>query len=527
MSTDTICTANGAHESPQFAAIHTCPDRAPAPTDGPPLYPALLVVVLLVALGRLLVRHRGRELRFLYALMAPIWGHRVFLTTLLRISRTRDGIAPVVRLRLWPLAAKPVLLVNHMATARSVMSQGDLFHSMGGDNPAIVSLLGAQGLFTTHTTDSPEWQRRRKVTDPLLSSDPTFTDRTFTDLLAASRKYAAAWHGTLTADTPGQLLHEIARVMLPAQSIAFFGELFSADVNRRAGEDLLANFRGVGEGLFFAPTAWLRSPRTRHSLARAWSYVADITRIIVADARNPEPHEDAADQRPGLFRLCSTAFRDGIYGEAEVRDTVAVFLNAGAPTHLVFWTLHTLAHHPDVEARVVAELQAALARGPLDFGRLRELAELRRVVLEVMRIYPPVPLFQPRRAVRDTRLGDIPVPAGTQLLISPYVAHRDPALGPDRESFDPGREGNNVLAPHMFPFSVGQRTCPGRNFSMLAVTAALVAILERHRVILHAHTCPTPSEAIYCRPSHDVQFSVVPRVHAGARPTAEATMRPT
>lgn len=519
MSTDIICTANGADESPQFTALHTCPDSAPAsPADASPLYPALLVVVLLVALGRLLVRHRGRELRFLYALMAPIWGHRVFLTTLLRISRTRDGIAPVVRLRLWPLASRPVLLVNHMATARSVMTRGDLFHSMGGDNPAIVSLLGAQGLFTTHTTDSPEWQRRRKVTDPLLASDPTFTDHTFTDLLAASRAYVADWTDTLTAGAPGKLLHEVARVMIPAQSIAFFGELFPAAVNRRAGEDLLANFRGVGEGLFFAPTAWLRSPRTRHSLARAWAYVADITRIIVADARGPAPRDD----RPGLFRLCSDALRDGIYSELEVRDTVAVFLNAGAPTHLVFWTLHTLAHHPAVEARVVAELQAALARGPLDFGRLRELGELRRVVMEVMRIYPPVPLFQPRRAVRDTMLGDIAVPAGTQLLICPYVAHRDPALGPDRESFDPDREGNNVLAPHMFPFSVGQRTCPGRNFSMLAVTAALVAILERHHVHLHAHTCPTPSEAIYCRPSHDVQFSVSLRAHSEARPTTEA-----
>jgi len=78
---------------------HTCPDDAPAdpPSAGWPAAPLLLALVLLVAIARLL-RHRGRELRFLYALMAPMWGHRVFLTTLLRISRTRDGIAPVVRL---------------------------------------------------------------------------------------------------------------------------------------------------------------------------------------------------------------------------------------------------------------------------------------------------------------------------------------------------------------------------------------------------------------------------------------------
>lgn len=499
-----------------------------APADSSfvaPLPVAALLCALATILAWRLARARARELRFLYALVAPLWGHRVFLQTLLRLSRTPGGIAPIVVLRLWPLAARPVVLLNDMAAARTVVSQGDVFHTMGRENRVIISLLGDRGLFTTHATSSPEWQRRRKVTDPLLGSDALYTDEMFADLLATARAHVVDWDAATRPD----LLRAIARVMIPAQSVAFFGPLFAPDVDRRAGEDLLANFQGVGEGLFFQPTAWLRRPWTRRHLDRSWAYIADIARLIVADARRDDASRGAyrrdgapADARPGLFRLISDAHRAGSIDESEVRDTVALFLNAGAPIHLVFWTLHTLAHHPDVEARVVAELQETLAAGPLTFARLRGLSVLRRVVLEVMRLYPPVPLFQPRRATRAANLAGVDVPAGTQILISPYVLHRNPALGPDLESFDPDRPGNNVLAPHMFPFSVGARTCQGRNFAMLAVTAALVAILERHRVHLHPHACPAPSEAVYCRPSHALAFTVTPRPQPAAHAPAEA-----
>ena len=90
MSTDIICTANGADESPQFTAIHTCPDSAPAsPADASPLYPALLVVV-----------------RYMGAL--PIWTYAGLLVCV--IVARRLLVAPYARFLLRWLA--PEMLVD-------------------------------------------------------------------------------------------------------------------------------------------------------------------------------------------------------------------------------------------------------------------------------------------------------------------------------------------------------------------------------------------------------------------------------
>jgi cytochrome P450 len=465
----------------------------------------------------LLLRHRGRELQFVYALVAPLWGHRILLTTLLRISRRRGAMASQVTLRLWPLASYPVVILNDMDRIRTVMRDGDAYQTMGGENPVILSLLGDSGLFTTQSTSSPEWRRRRLATDRLLSSAPAFTDTMFDALLATSRAYVAAWAEDFPVGARrGLLLHEIARVVIPAQSIALFGPLFEPTVNRRAGEDLLANFQRVGEGLFFKPTAWIRRRTTRHHLGRSWAYIAAIAQAIRDDADGCSGRRDAAahngDGRPEFFRILRDAYASGTLDAREIKDTVALFLNAGAPIHLLFWTLLTLAQHPELRARVAEELRDAIAGGPLTFRRMGELQHLHRVVVEVMRLYPPVPLFQPRRATRDGSLGDMPVRAGTQILISPYVAHRNPAFSEDVETFRPERAGNGLLSAHMMPFSVGERTCQGRTFAMQVVKAGLLAVIERFDVHLDMEgPRPTASEAIYCRPSRDLGFSVTAR----------------
>jgi cytochrome P450 len=82
-----------------------------------------------------------------------------------------------------------------------------------------------------------------------------------------------------------------------------------------------------------------------------------------------------------------------------------------------------------------------------------------RVVEEVLRYDSPVQLTA-RTAVRDTTLGSLPVPAGSQVIVLIGAANRDPANGP--EPFDPARTPGKHLA-----FGQGIHFCLGAPLARL------------------------------------------------------------
>jgi len=55
-----------------------------------------------------------------------------------------------------------------------------------------------------------------------------------------------------------------------------------------------------------------------------------------------------------------------------------------------------------------------------------------------MRLYPPAWMIG-RAARKDDVIGPFLIPAGTFVLVSPYVTHRHPRLWGNPEAFDPMR----------------------------------------------------------------------------------------
>jgi len=61
-----------------------------------------------------------------------------------------------------------------------------------------------------------------------------------------------------------------------------------------------------------------------------------------------------------------------------------------------------------------------------------------RVINETLRLHPPGWSIS-RSAINDFELIGFRVPAGANVVMSPWVMHRDPRFFPDPEEFDPGR----------------------------------------------------------------------------------------
>jgi cytochrome P450 len=177
--------------------------------------------------------------------------------------------------------------------------------------------------------------------------------------------------------------------------------------------------------------------------------------------------------------------RDPGTGEAmtdhQVHDEVITLLTAGSETSAVAltWLFHELARHPDVERRARAEVDRVLGGRAATFADVAKLDYLRRIVSEILRMYPIWILM--RRALRDVELGGVLLPAGTEVMFSPYSLHFDPRFHEDPDRFDPDRwlpeRAARIPKGAYVPFGAGGRQCIGKAFARTEITLVAATVL--------------------------------------------------
>lgn len=124
---------------------------------------------------------------------------------------------------------------------------------------------------------------------------------------------------------------------------------------------------------------------------------------------------------------------------------------------------------------------------------------------EVLRLYPPGTSLG-RVVHKQTKLGDIMLPAGTLLQINTMLLHYDQDLwGDDVKEFNPERfsEGVSKVTKGKtcyIPFGGGPRICIGQNFAMLEAKITLVMILQRFSFELSPSYSHAPHTVITLQP---------------------------
>lgn len=158
--------------------------------------------------------------------------------------------------------------------------------------------------------------------------------------------------------------------------------------------------------------------------------------------------------------------------DRQLRDEVMTLFLAGHETTALTlsWAWYLLAQHPEVESRLVAEWREVLAGRHPTPEDLPRMPYTEAVILEAMRVYPPVWLLG-RQAVRTCQLGGYTVKPGTTIFMSQWVMHRHPDYFPEPTAFRPERwlDGLAKRLPKFvyFPFGGGPRVCIGNTFSMM------------------------------------------------------------
>jgi len=199
-----------------------------------------------------------------------------------------------------------------------------------------------------------------------------------------------------------------------------------------------------------------------------------------------------------------------------IHDEALTLLLAGHETTALAlsWTWYLLAHHPDVDTAMQAELQTVLGGRLPTVEDLPQLQYTRMVLTEALRLYPPAWLMT-RRARQEVVIGDYRFPPGTFFLLSPYLTHHDARFFPDPEAFVPTRwaappETDPARYAYL-PFGGGPRQCLGEGFAWMAGLLVLATVAQTWRMRLVPGPPVAPWALVTLRPKHGIHVQLARR----------------
>jgi cytochrome P450 len=136
------------------------------------------------------------------------------------------------------------------------------------------------------------------------------------------------------------------------------------------------------------------------------------------------------------------------------------------------------------------------------------------VLAEAMRLYPPAYVVG-RKAINDHRLDGYVVPAGSTLLMSPYLVQREARYFPEPEKFDPERwrPEDEASRPKFsyFPFGGGPRGCIGESFAWMEGILVLATLAQRWQLRLAPGHQVALAPLITLRPKFGMRMRLIRR----------------
>ncbi|WP_370155068.1 cytochrome P450 [Ferrovibrio sp.] len=421
-----------------------------------------------------------------------------------RESYERDIIA-------YRLGFKTFVVANHPELIRHVMLDNAANYTRDPVGKRMLEPGLGNGLLTSEGTD---WKRQRRMMAPI------FQPRRLSGFAAIMTDSSAALAERLAVLPAGQSVDMAEQMMLVTLEIiarTMFGADAATDVSAvgRAMDRYQVTVRPNIPDLLGLPR-WVPRPSAREGRAA----MADMDAIIRDLIRRRRDRAAAGGELGGdLLGLLLAAVDEeggGAMSDTEVRDQMATFFLAGHETTAtaLAWTWYLLAHDPAVEAKLQAELDAVLGGRPAEYGDYEKLAYTRMVVEEAMRLYPPAHTTA-RQAVAADRFGDLEIPAGANVIVSPWLMHRHRLYWTrpdvfDPENFAPERTAQRRRYTYL-PFGAGPRICIGQGFAMIEAVLILATLAQRIAARMLPGAVVRPVGKITLRPMPGVPMLVAPR----------------
>lgn len=357
---------------------------------------------------------------------------------------------------------QPAVLVGPESNRQILVSRRDAFRWRGPDDP--VTKLLRHGVLVE---DGERHDYLRAQMEPALHKSQVTGH--IDAMVAYTDRVAEAWADGATVD----MLVEMRRLAL----LIFMGTLLDVEF----GPDMERLWRPILRAIkYISPGLWIIWPEMpRPGFARPLAQLDEYLYTLIRERRQ----RVAGDGHAGgdlLTRLVGAVdMSDDL-----IRDQILTMLIAGhdTSTALLAWALHLLTHYPDVMVQARAEVERVIGDGDITLPHLDRLDYLDTVIKETLRLYPPIHVGN-RFVVEDTTVAGYELRAGTRVMASIYLSHRDERHWDAPLEFRPerfGPEGERVPPFTYIPFGGGPRVCIGATFAQIEAKAVLARLLQRY-----------------------------------------------
>jgi len=416
------------------------------------------------------------------------------------LERIAGRYGDLAHLRVGPYR---LVFVNHPDLIHEVLVAKDPSFIKGRVLDQARNVFG-QGLLTS---EGDFHRRQRRLIQPAFHRRRI---EAYADAMAADAAAAAArWRDGETLDVAREMMRLTLRIV--ARS------LFSVDVEDESAREVGRALDALVAAFSLVAVPWagllqkLPLPSARRAQQGRRTLDALVYRMI-AGRRRAGGGEDL------LSLLLAARDEDGggAMDDKQVRDEVLTLFLAGHETtaNALAWSWYLLASHPEAEARFHTEADSVLGDRLPAARDLPSLPYTRQVFAESMRLYPPAWAVS-RRSIEPVTIGGYPVPAGSGVLASQWVAHRDPRFFADPLAFRPERwtEDFEAQLPKLayFPFGGGPRLCIGMGFAWMEGVLLLATIGRRWQMRLVPGHRVEPYPRITLRPKDGVRVTVTRR----------------
>jgi len=379
---------------------------------------------------------------------------------------------------------RPIFLLHDPGLIHQVLvRQADRFIKPPMLNRVLMSTFG-NGIFFS---EGDFWRRQRRLAQPAFQHQRigAYADR----MVTQTQQMLTTWRAGEQRNIDEAMRALTLQIVVDAVS--------DADVSAetaRVRQAMADAGAALAEQTFNPLKAmlpdWLPLPFLRRK-RQATAVLDEIVYRMIAERR--QSGRDTGDLI-SMFLLTEDEETGERMSDRQVRDEVATLFIAGHETTALAlsWAWVLLARHPEVEARLQAEVDRVLGERSPSLADLPNLAYTEMITKEVLRLYPPAWMIV-RQANGDVELGGYRVHKGEMVMIAPYVVQRDPRYYDEPESFRPERFAPDASGQSLekrlpsfayFPFGGGPRICIGNGFAMLEATLVLASVAQRFRLKL-------------------------------------------